>query len=238
MMNTRTWRDFVDARYLAKNRNELADYLRFHDRFPSEDDQVAIKQHLQKLSKDAVVIHFDDARQAASVLEQGRFYSALEQNSMPLESVVNCVRTEAVLFGERPPDAPGIIYATLGNTGNHGYGNVAICLKNSVKPRATVTRKDSLNAMTGCNFDPVGGLCVANGFDDLDCLVVPLRMGEDILSATCIEDLSMNSYFEVQIHGGVSAHDIKRISAPRGAVTHSLREQARNKGIIIEEQKP
>lgn len=235
MINTRTWRDFVDVRHLARNRNELADYLRFHGRFPSESDQVAIRQHPQKLSKDAVVIHFDNARQAASVLEQGQFYSALEQNSMPFESVVNRVRTEAVLFGERPPGVPCIIYAMLGNTGNHGYGNVVICLKNSVKPRATVTRKDSLNAMTGCNFDPVSGLCVANALDDLDCLVVPLRVREEILSATCIEDLSMNSYFEVQIHGGVSAYDIERISAPRGAVTYSLREQARKKGIIIEE---
>jgi hypothetical protein len=62
-----------------------------------------------------------------------------------------------------------------------------------VQLRSTVTRKDSLNAMTASTSIPSAGLCVANGLDELDCLCVPLR-SEEVISATRIEDLAANSY--------------------------------------------
>ncbi len=160
----------------------------------------------------------------------------MEQGNIFPELLENRERAERVLFGQRSPRLPDIIYATLGDTGSHGYGDVAIFLKDGVKIRATVTRKDSMNAMTASDFDPVGAVCVASGFDELDCLTVPLRMKDEITAANRIEDLSVNAYFEVQIHGGVTTEDIERLSVPPSVASDTLHEWARRRGIIVEER--
>lgn len=172
------------------------------------------------------------------ILRAGKFLSLAELNLADTDYARVRQQTETALFGAKVDGTPDIVYATLGVKGSNAYGDVAVYLKEDVKERSTVTRRDSLNGLSGFNYSPDMAMIAAQPMPDIDySLLVEGPNYQEVMAATDIDQVTAfatRDYFEVQIHGGVSIKDIAKISVSRQFLTPELKSMAASNGIPIE----
>ena len=218
--------------------------------------------------KDATPVVMVSVPALIAVLEEGRFKTQFETGeSRGLLDTNLRGRTEANLFGYPQRGLPTElrpIYGTVAFTNPTGplrgpnseasirncmdYGEVRVVLKDSVKDRTTFTVGDSLTYEGGTATPALFGekdpeKCVAaisSRSPDFVRSMAQVATGDRLGMSPAKQAmlLTTQTYFETQIHGGVTVDDIDRIVVPKEKAdnedTQRLIEGAKARGLQVE----
>ncbi len=224
----KSWRDFVNEAVIQSN--IAAVYKRFErlGRLPAADERNAAREHLQRLANISIAVHFDDPQDLLGVMQKGHFASLMELDRAETEYAFSRRQTETALFGDGNESRPDIIYGILADekavfdVSSATYGNVTVVLRPETKRRATVTRNDSLNALSLFGFDAVGAFTVGIPVIEMDWAFSPFTSCAAILASKTMPELARSigsRYIEAQIHGGVTTEEIERVEVRESSGT-------------------
>jgi hypothetical protein len=254
---SKTWRNFVDEKIIRKNIIATQQRLKDRGRYPSEEDIPIIEERLHEIMAGALVVHCTSSETLKAIKEQGIFKSVFEKtgdsSSVPSSYPYPREQIREILFGKTWRQRflklfvkqPDIVYAALfpdWSAKTYGYGNIRIVLKDSVRVRATVTRKDTMEFdWVPAGFLPAEALAVAVPLLELSFLLMPFATASEAQNWTSVLDLTgQEDYIEVQIHGGVTVDDIAEVQEKISTqlpsdtiISEEVREWLRSKQIPL-----
>jgi hypothetical protein len=242
------WDKFLSDRY--------GDYLEIgakHKKMVPAKYKEVLDTSVKKYVSSTSIYHRTTTKGLLGILKDQRFKTQIETHtSGALENQEARRVIEKNLFStpdnEKPAERPIYGYLSKKKGDEAGqYGGIVIKLKDSLRRRTTCTFGDSLDTAAFKNAkNPSKGLlsisCLPQQLDEADSRCIPIYQLAETKTQKDVESgkgtsLGMSgkgskSYFEAQIHGGVTLNDIEEVRfANKNSRTPELEAMLKKAGI-------